>query len=199
MKHKDEVFLYLNGSDIIGLSETWLTSSVNNPLLFINGFKSIRQDREGGKRGGGLIFYMKEDIAPFVTIIDEVLHSDSVSEEIWIVLHKPGWKKFIIGLVYRPPSGKYDTFKERLGHTLERLSCNYNLASTEIVIMGDFNIDFSKTNSPPRTQFMSIIKDYGLRQLIKNPTRVTNKSSIIDLIFTNIKADLYKYYCLWPF
>ena len=68
------------------------------------------------------------------------------------------------------------------------LNNRYNLQQYEMIINGDFNIDYAKTHNALRTDFNSIMVDYGLRQIIKKHTRVTNKSkSIIDLIFTNIR------------
>ena len=190
LRHKDEVFLYLKGSDIICLSETWLTSLVDGTLISQNGYKVIRQDRYAGKRGGGLLLYIIDELAPFVNTM-EISFKDTTSEEIWVMVDKPGWKKTILGLIYRPPCGKYDLFKSRLENTLKKLDDEHNLLNIEITILGDLNIDFSKTQSSPRMQLLTILKDYGVRQLINKPTHVTNKSSsIIDLILTNMKKEL---------
>ena len=57
----------------------------------------------------------------------------------------------------------------------------------EIVLIGDFNINFANNQDPNRNKIPTILGDLGLRKIIKSPTRVTNTSrSTIDLIFTNI-------------
>ena len=52
LRHIDEVFYYLGHSDLICLSETWLTHKVNDSLLAHTGYDYIRHDRLGKKKGG---------------------------------------------------------------------------------------------------------------------------------------------------
>ena len=187
IKHMDESFLHLSDNDVICFSETWLSSKVDDPLLSRVGYKYIRSDRKTGKKGGGLLMYIKESLFPYVEQLPNYTNSDDISEELWITLNKPGWKKTIVGLVYRPPSGKADHFIQRMGDTLVSLNADHNIMNKDMIVIGDFNIDFAKTQNPLRTRLKGQMGDYGLQQLIKNPTRVTNNSkSTIDLIFTNI-------------
>ena len=52
--------------------------------------------------------------------------------------------------------------------------------------MGDFNIDMCDKKNQSTKKLIEITKSYGLRQLIKHPTRYSSdKDSILDLIFTN--------------
>ena len=56
------------------------------------------------------------------------------------------------------------------------------------MIVGNFNIDFGKS-SPDKQGLTVFKKKFYLKQLIKTPTRITNKSkTLIDLIFTNVKS-----------
>ena len=191
LKHKDESFLYLRGCDIICYSESWLTDRAGDALLSYEGYKYIRQDRPGGKRGGGLIIYVKEMLFPYITILSDLCPKDGISEEIWCMLAKPGWKRCIIGLIYRPPSGNADIFNMRLKETLQVLHENNNFLELDVLMLGDFNINYARTKNPARTNLTTLTKYQGLYQLIKRPTRVTNKTkSILDLIFTNISHEL---------
>ena len=123
--------------------------------------------------------------------IPDIMYTDLVSEEMWFMLSKPGVKKTIIGLIYRPPSGNCNAFLDRFDQTLTSLSQKFNMTQVEVVIIGDFNIDYAKTQDPIRKRLSIITGDQGLIQVIKKSTRVTNKSkSIIDLLFTNIKPSL---------
>ena len=45
----------------------------------------------------------------------------------------------------------------------------------EIIILGDFNIDYNKTDN---RDFKSLINIFGLKQVITEPTRTTETSSI---------------------
>ena len=135
--------------------------------------------------------YIKECLFPYVEIIPHLAYSDETSEELWIALCNPGWKKTLIGLIYRPPSGKPDIFTERMVNTLDKLNVDYNSLSRDLIILGDFRIDFGQTQTPAHSRLKTVMGDGGLRQIIKVPTRVTNKAkSTIDLIFTNISPSL---------
>lgn len=83
--------------------------------------------------------------------------------------------------IYRPPSGKVDEAVKILQDT-----CSDFPQNAELYIVGDFNIDASKINSPSSTAMRNFENTYNLSQLIDNNTRTTNKSSsIIDHIYTN--------------
>ena len=108
-----------------------------------------------------------------------------------MLMKKPGRKKTIMGLIYRPPSIKIDHFIARMNNTMSRLSTNHNLSQTDVVVLGDFNVNFTVTQNPMRTLLSTTMSDYGLRQTINRPMRVTNRSSsLIDLFFTNIQQAL---------
>ena len=191
LRHMDEVFYYLGHCDLICLSETWLTAKVNDALLTHAGYDYIRHDRLGKKKGGGLLVYIKNNLSPFVEIMPDIKYTDSVSEEMWLFFSKPGVKKVIIGMLYRPPSGSCTVFLDRLEKSLISLGQKFNMTQVELILLGDFNIDYAKTQDPIRKQLSVLTGDHGLRQVIRKPTRVTNKSrSIIDLLFTNIIPSL---------
>ena len=53
-------------------------------------------------------------------------------------------------------------------------------------MFGDLNINYKSRNTQPFKLLKEIERDFGLKQLINNPTRVTSTSStIIDLILTD--------------
>ena len=45
----------------------------------------------------------------------------------------------------------------------------------EIIILGDFNIDYNKTDN---RDFKSLLNIFGLKQVITEPTRTTETSSV---------------------
>ena len=75
----------------------------NDSLLAVKGFEYIRRDRIGTKKGGGLLVYIRTSLIPFVELIPKGMHMDGISEEVWMVLDRPGVKKPVITLIYLPP------------------------------------------------------------------------------------------------
>ena len=53
---------------------------------------------------------------------------------------------------------------------MDSLLSNLDIHRHEIVLMGDFNIDFLDKKTPLTKKLQEMIKQFGLRQLIKEPT-----------------------------
>ena len=60
-----------------------------------------------------------------------------------------------------------EVFEEQLTNVVE--------TNKEIIILGDFNIDYNKTDN---RGFKSLLKIFGLKQVITEPIRTTETSSI---------------------
>ena len=197
VKYREQLCAELLHYDIIAISETWLHPMVSDRLIDIDGYSVMRQDRDtctpNGKRkkGGGIVIYIESSLYPYVTMIKGECNQDG--EELWISICKPGNKKAILGIIYRPPSGSVTTFLKTLDKTLSLLVGKGNPNNKELYILGDFNIDFSRKNSDgDKTKLKDIIiTKYNMRQLIKTPTHSTsNSNSLIDLIFTSVSPNL---------
>ena len=69
---------------------------------------------------------------------------------------------------------------------------NASISDNEIVVLGDFNCDFSPNVNSKEVRDLKFVSDmHQLHQLISLPTRVTSHSkTIIDLFFTS-KPELY--------
>ena len=68
-----------------------------------------------------------------------------------------------------------EVFKEQLTTVVK--------TNKEIIILGDFNVDYNKTGN---RDLKSLLNISGLKQMITKPTRTTKTSStLIDLIITN--------------
>ena len=75
------------------------------------------------------------------------------------------------------PNNWFDLFKNRL----QLYSGRYN----EIILIGDFNLDFDINNGFKNVTWTNLLLEYGFSQMIKLPTRVTAKSSsIIDHMYS---------------
>jgi hypothetical protein len=91
-------------------------------------------------------------------------------------------KVVIIGNIYRPPNSQLHEFLQYFEDILTDFYTTYDT----ILCFGDFNINLFNFNSPSTENLNSIMEIFNLKQLINEPTRVTdNTASLIDLIFYN--------------
>ena len=180
----DDVRLLLiqNKFDVLTISESWLNSPVIDSVVSIPGYDVIRQDREQYKRGGGTMFYIRNGV-PYKHRIDIITRT---IESCWVEICKPKAKPILIGCVYRAPDVSLDGSIDELKESILGIPTNY-----EILLMGDFNVDYLASNKTQQTcrqrrklKNFAIVND--LEQLITIPTRVTESSkSAIDLLFVN--------------
>ena len=84
--------------------------------------------------------------------------------------------------VYRPPDGDIKSFIEKMQQICDLLPKRH---LCDIVIGGDFNIDFAKANKDSTKKLKNFVKKNTLRQIIENPTRPLYNDAVIDLILTN--------------
>lgn len=90
-----------------------------------------------------------------------------------------------MGAVYRPPHYNYNVFVDTLDNTLSMIAPQVE----NIILLGDFNMDFSVNDSLPTIVLSDCMLSFGLSQIIETPTRVTPFSLIIiDLIFVSDKS-----------
>ena len=87
--------------DVYGICETFLTDSVHDKVVNVQGYQIIWKDRVYCK-GGGLILYIKDGIT-YKCRRDLESQTDKTIEIIWLEL-KLANKSLLIAQVYRPPS-----------------------------------------------------------------------------------------------
>ena len=97
-------------------------------------------------------------------------------ETLWLEVTLPKSKPFLLCTIYRPPnvnSDWIDAFEEEL-----------SIAQTtglKIIVMGDLNIDLLNYSN---RKWLNLIQLFDLKQLISDPTRITNKTStLIDHLY----------------
>ena len=180
--------------DIICCCETWLNSTFTNQMIQIEGFEIFRLDREYGnicnkeqklKRGGGLIVYIKKNLSDFAQIIPNSSQISGSVEQLWIKIVKPNIRNLLLGVIYRPPSGKVTDAIEELSTSLKGILDSFR---GEIAIMGDFNVNYSLRHTPAFKALKNFERNFNLDQIIKAPTRIVkNSKTHLDLIFTNME------------
>ena len=94
-------------------------------------------------------------------------------------------KTLVVGRVYRPPNACSDTFIDLLNDSFSKLP-----VGSEIVLLGDFNIDFLAQKNGASFKLKRQQRQFaivnGLEQLINSPTRIFEQTrTAIDLVFVN--------------
>ena len=77
------------------------------------------------------MLHSKTEISAYLTVLTDYAVNNTDSEELWVQLIVPGWRKQAVDLVYRPPSGKVKVFSDRLEQTLHRLHARYQCNQPE--------------------------------------------------------------------
>ena len=144
--------------------------------LQISHFNLERNDRQSGKKGGGLLTYIHESL--IYTKIVEISNSETQLEQLWITANQPKGGKFIVGNIYRPPNENHKASLDTLKKTLQGLS-----NKPEVYILGDFNINMAATNNTATKDLNWLLHTLNMVQHVKSSTRVAESTrSIIDLI-----------------
>ena len=163
---------------VIGLSETWLDSTIKENVFALTDYKLIRKDRES--RGGGVAFYINKSVK--YKILDIPAINDCPLEFLWISVTMSG-KRLCLGTLYRAPNSNFNQSFECLENMISTFLTEYDI----ILFGGDLNVDFLSENLNC-IHLTNLLNKYGLNQLISQPTRITEHSStLIDLIITSNK------------
>ena len=177
------------GFDIICLCETWLNHLTPDVLLHINGYTLFRSDRGGYDinqrpiKGGGLCIYVLDKYVDYITVLDEMSCINADIEQLWLKLCISNVKQKCIGCIYRPPKGNIARGISNIRSSLDKI---YEF-NTEIIISGDFNINYNLRHADSFKLLKDLEHDFDLIQIIEKNTRITrNSSTRIDLIFTNV-------------
>lgn len=153
-----------------GFSETRLIDTVSDHMISVPGYNTIRRDAQA-KLETGLVLYVHQSVN-----YKQINNFDKYGIEcIWLQIHLKGTKPMLIGFLYRNPDERiewFDRFELMMDDVLNH--------STDIMLLGDFNIDLLK----PHKKWKSLFESYNLSQLINTPTRKTLYSeTLIDHIY----------------
>ena len=73
--------LTTNNIDFACVTETWLVESVPTEAINLSGYVCYRHDREDGRRGGGVLCYVRESVP--CTVLHHLLEPDI--ESLWLL------------------------------------------------------------------------------------------------------------------
>lgn len=175
--------LYVDGYDILVISETWLDENISDAMIRIVGYKCVRKDRP--TRAGGICVFLRDNFT--FRIVDNIEESDTC-EQLWLSV-KLAQLTLAVGAVYRPPRTNIMKFFDTLESTFAMVS----VSNETVVCLGDLNVNLLNDNNTT-TMFQSLLEGMGLKQIISQPTRITaNSFSLIDVIIIsddlNIKSN----------
>ena len=179
-------YISLHNFNVVCISEIYLdsTTALHDENLEITGYNLLRADHPSNSKRGGVCVYYKSSLA--LRLIDVHYLQECLIFEILI-----GGKSCNFISLYRSPSQSLDSFEEladNLQLLLDKIS-NQNPFFT--AVLGDFNTKSSNWYKHDQTTYEgskidAITSQFGLQQLIKEPTHIFgNCSSCIDLIFTS--------------
>ena len=165
---------------IIGLTETWLNDNIMNCFTLYN-YEYFGSNRQK-KRGGGVCLYVSKQLE-HKSRNDLTKNLEDIIETKFIEIINDNGKNLIVGVIYKPTSGDFPTFKNTMNTILEKIDRENKVC----YLMGDFNIDLFKSESCDyASQFVEQLFTSLFFPLITKATRITNDTaSLIDNIFTN--------------
>ena len=165
----DKVHSYL--PNIVAITESWLKQNIPNSIIDIAGYNVYRQDRkfenrEGRtKRGGGLLLYMRNDLL-YDNLGGDLFNINNQDVEITTIkINRPHTRKLYLILVYRPPNGNIVNAIDHLNNITKMIP---HLDTSDIIIGGDFNIDFSRPRKEDTKKLKHFSTKNNLTQHIKD-------------------------------
>ena len=167
--HIDDLRLFMRNSkiDILAINETKLDNLVLNREISLAGFEPVREDRDvNGSYGGGVCIYLRNNLnfKPRKDLTNNKL------ECLFVEIHYPRSKPFLIGTWYRPPSSPAEVYI-----AFEKLIDKIDAEDKELYLLGDLNSDLLPSNAPNHNskKLLNILDVYELSQLINEATHIT--------------------------
>ena len=162
--------------DIIGFTESWAHEGILDSEVSFAGFNLFRRDRADGRKGGGVMLFIRDSICA----VDVTDKTNGRNESVWVKIRCKNKLELCIGVCYRSPNlgdEEYRCLMEAIKYFSEE----------SVIIMGDFNfrdIDWKRlyANSSKGQDFLDVINDSFLTQHVYDGTRGGN---VLDLIFSS--------------
>lgn len=164
-----------NDTDLAFISETWLSSQSNTTTSIIKsfGYDICHSFRE--KRGAGVGIIWSNRLSKQVRNVS-VLKEFTTFHYQSMLFH--GDVKMNLVCIYRLQETSPNIFITELGNLLSNAD-----PCQPLVLTGDFNIHYEKSNTQIVQQLADLTSSYGLMQFVLGPTN--NFGHTIDLLFAN--------------
>ena len=168
-------------SDIIAITETWLSDDILDSEIEVNSMSLIRRDRP--TRGGGVAIYHRKSLKCEVVTAPHL----SLTDALVCKLQLSGRDTCLLVVIYRPPNSSQENDEKLISLLKAATSMKYS----HYLIMGDFNLpsmhSASVSGPPFKSQLLDHISIAPLYNHVTQPTRYrgSNKPSVLDLVLTN--------------
>jgi hypothetical protein len=175
--------------DIICLQETWIGDNHDVSLFQLADYTFLHKSSCCSTHGGVAI-YLRQNLEYKILSLNG---TDGIWDGLFIEVNLSNYsrkKNVVIGNIYRPPRDSIDNYNTFINDFDEILSTAFG-SNREIVIAGDFNLDFLKIRNNPHTNsFFETMITHGLIPKITLPTRITDHSAtLIDNCFIKISTN----------
>ena len=179
--------LIRNNLDLCILTETWIKEgdTITPTRLCPNGYKSLYISRQD-KVGGGIAIVYKSELN--ISSSSDEPHK-TMESSLFII--STGTKQLNLTAIYRPPNTNVLELCNELASLLET---NIN-SSSELLLLGDFNIAVNKPSDAGTSTFLDILDSLNLVNKVDKPThRLANTLDLIILdanssIIPRVKVD----------
>ena len=181
--------LHTECPDIILCQETKVDQHILSNELFPKVFVSFRKDRNSA--GGGVCITSNRKLR--VTHCSDLDVSDL--EAVWVQFHTHSFTPLYICSIYRPPD-KGPDYIALLRKPLEELTHRHPHKPPFIIIRGDMNyptVNWISVTTPDMSadNFLDLLNDFHLQQLVNVPTRHSQSVSyILNLVLTSYPASI---------
>lgn len=170
--------------DIVSVVEHWCTSD-SVKTMTIAGYTLTDYYCRPQREHGGSLIYVRNDV--LVRNLSVSVFSDEMNFEVSGTIVMANDIRVGIISVYRPGSGDFEVFLDRLSYTLNHCSKLVDV----IFVCGDLNVNYLKVDCTNRKLFIDLLDCFHLRLTSQEPTRVfTDKTgrtfvSKVDYVLTN--------------
>ena len=187
----------------LGVTETWLNDGVLDSEVTHDfpGFSLLRCDRSGGRQGGGVALYLRDDLTGDIL----ATFANSVCELLIVKIHQ---LDTVVCLAYRPPDTRIGEFAGLL-KCLDKTLSTLPSPAPNIILMGDFNFPRSAIvwkrsedgfivplvashreeetlgGKQDRLQAQQLVDMASKHFLVQEVVEPTHAIEVIDLVFTN--------------
>ena len=136
---------------IVCLTETWLDEDIGDHEICFGNYNIVRRDRN--RHGGGVAMLIQNSLS------FNILVKGTDDFEVIFVSLSCSSGKFCLGIFYRPPSSSVHILD-----TLENVLFNLDLSFlSNLVLLGDFNVDFHPFSTHPMySHLCSLIDNLSL-------------------------------------
>lgn len=162
---------------ILAMTEHWLKVP-NIALCSLEGYSLTSCFCRVSSSHGGVAIYSRKDLNWPLEPLEELskMSQEGHCEIAGAISRK---QKFVIIAVYRPPKGSFTAFLDTVDSILDSMHSN----QYQVILTGDFNVNFLDPSNLNLHQLESLIGSYGYWHVLSQPTRL---KSCLDNFITNI-------------